>query len=179
MVQLSGGQRLESALAEMSAKVSTATSVDVGFLQGATYPDGTPVPMVAAIQEFGAPRAGIPPRPFFRTMIAEKSGEWPEAIAGLLKANDYDAARTLAQTGAAIKGQLQQSIVDLLEPPLSPVTLMLRKMKAEDPDLIVTGATVGEAARRVAAGESADGVSTKPLIESGHMLNSAEYRVNK
>jgi hypothetical protein len=79
--------------------------------------------MIAAIQEFGAPKAGIPPRPFFRNMIADKQGEWPSAIAGLLKDNDYDAARALDIAGFAIAGQLKQSIIDTNAPPLSPVTI--------------------------------------------------------
>lgn len=177
MVTLTGGGGIEKALAEIAKNVSKASSVDVGFLENSTYPDGTNTAMVAAIQEFGAPKAGIPPRPFFRTMIDAKSPEWGDAIGNLLVANDYDAAKTLGQTGAAIKGQLQESIIDTFAPPLSQVTLMLRKMRAEDPDLVVTGKTVGEAARRIAAGESADGVSTKPLVDSGHLLNSVDFEV--
>lgn len=177
MVKISGGDKLEAALAEIAANVTKASSVQIGFLEGATYPDGTSVPMVAAIQEYGAPRAGIPPRPFFRSMIVEKSPEWPKAVGGLLRANDYDSAKTLGQTGEAIKGQLQQSIIDTVSPPLSPVTLMLRKMKGADSSLVVTGRTVAEARSRVAAGESTDGVSTKPLVESGHLVNSVDYAV--
>lgn len=177
MVTLKGGEGLQKALDEIAKKVSKASSVDVGFLEGSTYPDGKSVPEIAAIQEFGAPKAGIPPRPFFRTMIEVKSPEWGEAVGNLLVANNYDAAKTLGQTGAAIKGQLQESIIDTYNPPLSPITLMLRKMRAEDPDLVVTGATVGEAARRVAAGESTEGVSTKPLVDSGTLLNAVSYEV--
>ena len=80
--------------------------------------------------------------------------------------------------GEGIKSQLQQSIIDTFSPPLSPVTLMLRKMKANNPDLIVTGRTVGVAAANVAAGMSYAGVSTKPLIATGHLLNSVEYKVS-
>lgn len=177
MATVKGGDKLSARLKEIAANVASAKTVDVGFLEGATYPDGTLVAMVAAIQEFGAPKAGIPPRPFFRTMISAKSGEWPDAVKEQLKAADYDAAKTLARVGAGIAGQLQQSIADMSDPPLSPTTLMLRKMKAEDPDLVVTGATVGIAAARVAAGESTDGVSTKPLVQSGHLLNSVDYIV--
>ncbi|NTI80451.1 hypothetical protein EXN69_23030 [Rhizobium rhizogenes] len=177
MVTLKGGDKLAAALAEIAKKVSKASEVDVGFLENATYPDGTNVANVAAIQEFGAPKAGIPPRPFFRTMIEQKSPEWPEAVGNLLVSNGYDGAKTLGQTGAAIKGQLQQSIIDTFAPPLSDITLMLRKMRAEDPELVVSGKTVGEAARRVASGESVEGVSTKPLVDSGHLLNSIDYEV--
>jgi hypothetical protein len=176
-LKITGGDKLAKALAEIAQKVSKASEVDVGFLENATYPSGENVANIAAIQEFGAPKAGIPPRPFFRTMIEAKSPEWPEAVGNLLVANGYDAAKTLGQTGAAIQGQLQQSIIDTYAPPLSQVTLMLRKMRAEDPDLVVSGKTVGEAARRVASGESTEGVSTKPLVDSGTLLNSIDYEV--
>lgn len=104
-------------------RLSTASTVEVGFLEKASYPDGTSVPLVAAINEYGAPSRGQPPRPFFRRMIAQKSPEWPNATARLLETNDFDARRTLEQVGAAIKGQLQQSIVDLVDPPLAPATV--------------------------------------------------------
>ena len=54
---------------------------------------------------------------------------------------------------------------------------MLRMMKRDNPTLVVGGATVGEAARRVAAGQRATGVSTKPLVDTAHMLNSIDYEV--
>lgn len=146
MVKVTGGDGLEKALANIAAKVSRAASVDIGFLEGATYPDGTSVPMVAAIQEFGAPSVGVPPRPYFRSMIVQKSPEWPKAVGDLLRANDYDAQKTLAQTGEAIKGQLQQSIIDTNSPPLAQSTIDRKG-------------------------------SSKPLVDTGHLLASADYEV--
>lgn len=175
MAEVKGGDRFRSALDQMAQSLASASTVEVGFLENATYPNGTPVALVAALNEFGG--GSQPPRLFFRSMIAKHKAEWPAAVAGVLRATNYNAAMTLAQVGAGIKGQLQQSIVDTNGPPLSPITLMLRKIKAESPDRIITGATVGEAARRVAAGESTAGVSTKPLVDSAHMLNSADYHV--
>lgn len=177
-LKLKGGQKLKDKLDDIAKNLKSGASLKVGFLSGATYPDGTPVAMVAAIQEFGAPRARIPPRPFFRDMIAAKSKEWPSAIAGLLVSNKYDARATLAIAGEAIAGQLRESIIRTDSPPLSPVTLMLRKMRSENPDLVVSGKTVGEAARRVAAGESTSGASTKPLVDSGHLLQSIDFEVS-
>jgi hypothetical protein len=177
MAELNGGKKLEQALESLARKLERGGTLRVGFLEGATYPDGTPVAMVAALQNFGAAARGIPPRPFFTNMIAEKSERWASALAALLKRNDFDVDKTLRQMGAGIKGQLQQAIVDMNSPPLSPITLMLRKMRSEDPDLEVTGATVGEAARRVAAGESTAGASTKPLIDTTQMINSVDYEV--
>ena len=148
----------------------------VGFLEGSTYPGGASTPLIAAIQEFGAPKVGIPPRPFFRNMIAAKKGEWPKAAANLLK-SDFDIRRMLNVLGEGIAGQLQQSIIDTNQPPLSQVTLMLRKMKAENPDLVVTRSIVEDARRRVKAGESVSGVSTKPLVETSHLLKSVGKEV--
>lgn len=133
---LTGGDKFAARLAEISQNVTKAATVKVGFMAGATYSNGTPVAMIAAIQEFGAPRAGIPPRPFFRNMIAAKSPEWPDAVANLLVANNYDAAKTLGQAGEAIVGQLRQSIVDLTDPPLKPSTI---RRKGFDKPLIDTG----------------------------------------
>jgi hypothetical protein len=136
MAKLSGGDKLGAALSDIAKNVDKAASVEVGFLANSTYPDGTPTAMIAAIQEFGAPARNIPPRPFFRGMITAKSGEWPAAVANLLKANDYDSAVTLDQTGAAIAGQLRQSIVDFTSPPLSPKTIA---KKGFDKPLVDTG----------------------------------------
>ncbi len=123
MAEISGGDKLQAALDKIARNLKKGGMVKVGFLENATYPTGESVALIAAINEWGAPSRGQPPRPFFRRVIAEKSGEWPKAIEGLLIANDYDARRTLELTGAAIAGQLRQSIVDLVDPPLAPSTI--------------------------------------------------------
>jgi hypothetical protein len=177
MAAIKGGEKLEAALKEIAAKASKAATLSVGFLADSTYPDGTSTAMVAAIQEFGAPAVGIPPRPFFRNMVASKSPEWPQAVGDLLKENDYDAEKTLGQTGEAIKGQLQESIINTNEPALSPVTVMLRGMKSNDQSLVVNRTVVEQARARVKAGLTNYGASTKVLDETGHMLNSVDYSV--
>ena len=147
MATIHGGDKLQKELAKLAVQLRNPRTLRVGFLEGATYPTGSraalrasyrnrrkkgpikgqagglTVATIAAIQEFGAPSRGIPPRPFFRNMIRAKSGEWPRAIAALLKANNYDARRTLMLTGEAIAGQLRQSIVDTNSPPLKPETI--------------------------------------------------------
>ena len=134
MVQLSGGDKLAAKLAEISKNLQKAASVDVGFLEGSTYPDGTSVPLVAALNEFGT--SDTPPRPFFRGMIEDKSPEWPDAVGNLLVANDYDADKTLGQAGAAIKGQLQAAIASYDGPALQPATIA---RKGNDKQLVDTG----------------------------------------
>jgi hypothetical protein len=122
-VKISGGQKLTAALAQIGDQLGRGGTVKVGFLSGATYPDGTSVALVAAVNEFGAPSRGQPPRPFFRNMVAKESPRWPASIAANLKANNYDVPKSLDQIGAAIAGQLRQSIVDLQSPPLKPSTI--------------------------------------------------------
>jgi hypothetical protein len=136
MATVTGGAKLADKLRDMARLMSNASSVKVGFLAEAKYPDGTPVAMIAAIQDYGAPSVGIPPRPFFRNMVAARKGEWPDAIRALLKANGYDALRTLQQTGEAIAGQLRQSIIDTNEPPLAESTI---RRKGFDKPLVDTG----------------------------------------
>lgn len=178
MAAITGGKKLEEKLRELSRKVDRKASLAVGFLEGSTYPDGTSTPMVAAIHEFGAPKAGIPPRPFFRNMVAEKSGKWGDGVGAQLVATDFDAVRALERVGAGIASQLVQSIKDTNSPALSPVTLMLRKMRADNPSLEVNGSTVVEARAKVEKGDSYAGVSTKPLNDTGHLQSSVDFQVD-
>lgn len=96
------------------------STLQVGFMAGATYPDGTSVPDVAAQNEFGNSKR--PARPFFRNMIAKESPTWASKIAALA-GNGLDAQKILGLMGEDLKGGLQQSINDLQSPPLSPVTI--------------------------------------------------------
>ena len=148
MVTIAGGSALEKRLAELAKSVRKAASVRIGFIENNTYPDGTSVALVAAINEWGQTRVHPhqPPRPYFRRMIKEKSPEWPNAISNLLVANDYDAEKVLNIVGDAIAGQLRQSITDFVDPPLAPATIAAKG-------------------------------SDKPLIESGLMLKSISFEV--
>lgn len=121
MASLKGGHKLQQYLAKLAAKLKQPGTLRVGFLEGATAPNGDNLALRAWRLEFGTSK--MPPRPFFRNMIAAKSGEWPDGIAYQLKATDYNTRLTLERTGEAIKGQLKESMLDLWTPPLSPVTI--------------------------------------------------------
>jgi hypothetical protein len=105
------------------AKRMGGGEVSVGFMAGATYPEGTPVAAVAFWNEYGVPSHNQPPRPFFRQMIAAESPTWPGKMAKLAKATDYDGDKVLALMGEDIKGALQQSINEFQSPPLAPSTI--------------------------------------------------------
>jgi hypothetical protein len=183
MATIRGGQKLEAELAKLARLVKRRASVRVGFLEKAKYPGGVPVAAVAAFQEYGTPNARfpIPPRAFFRNMIARESPGWPSALANLLKLHGYDAAAALDLMGDGIAGQLRQSIIDTNAPPLSPVTLLLRQRFGNQPHNIRLR-DVLEAARDVRTGQRArrqsqGGPSTKPLVWTGHLLGSVDHEV--
>lgn len=156
--KLKGGDKLAAALKEIAKKVSKPGVLRVGFLEGATYPDGQSVAEVAAFNEFGK-MVKVKgengereqsyfqlPRPFFRNMIAKHSDSWPDAIAKNLKAQKYDTEKTLRLAGDGIKGQLQQSIRDTNSPPLAESTIARKGFD-------------------------------KPLIDTAHMFNSVDFEV--
>lgn len=132
-MQISGGDKLVAAL-EKIAKDFGGGSVKVGFLEGATYPDGTNVASVAFFNEYGTTK--IPPRPFFRSMIEEKSVEWPDLMARAAKHFDYDGQKVLEAVGQVVAEELQQSIVGWQEPPNAPYTVA---QKGFNKPLIHTG----------------------------------------
>jgi hypothetical protein len=147
-IEISGGSEMERKLKEMMDKLGDGTLLRVGFLENATYPDGEYVATIAAANEFGNPGNNQPPRPFFRNMIAANSPAWPLEVGKVIKAVDFDGGKALQLMGERIKDQLQGSIRELVEPPLSPYTI---KKKGFD----------------------------KPLIDTGHMLNSVDYDVKE
>lgn len=145
MTALSGGEGVMKALEKIAKKMGGG-SVSVGFMEDATYPDGTPVAAVAFWNEFGGPNR--PPRPFFRHMISEESPDWPSKMARLAEATDYDGPRVLGLMGEDIKGALQQSINEFTDPALAESTIAAKGFE-------------------------------KPLIDTGHMLNSITYVVEE
>lgn len=177
MVALRGGEALRAKLEEIAKKIDGKHELNVGFLENATYPDeeGTSVAQVAWWLNYGTKTA--PARPYFTKMVEEKSPKWGDSLMNILVLNDYDIKDALAKMGEGISGQLRQAIVDLNAPTLSPITLMLRQMKINNPNLVVNGTVVGEAARRVKAGEDYSGASTKVGVYTGHLLNSIDYEV--
>lgn len=174
-------EKLKAYLKELAKKLETGNKLRLGFLEGATETRGgvvVSIPMIAAIQNFGAPAVGIPPRPFFDNFVKDYQDGWGPALAENLKLYDYDAAKALHAMGEGMKPQLQQSIVDMNSPELSEVTLLLRQMRSEGgPDFVVTGATVAEARQRVADGERAGNVNRKALMDSRQMFEAVDFEV--
>ena len=178
MATLSGGEALNRKLAEIAASMGGG-SVSVGFMDNATYPDGTLVAAVAFWNEYGhGGKFPAPPRPFFRNMIAKESPTWALKMGKLAKVTNYNGPQVLGLMGEDIKGALHQSIIDTVAPALSQTTLMLREVYGNSPSSI--------RARDVLAAQDlvkegftgATGSHAKPLVWTGHMLNSITYKVD-
>lgn len=149
---MSNFARLKAVYDELNKK-----QLKIGFFEHSKYPDGTPIAYVAAIQELGYPAGGIPPRPFLRPAMAENAAGYKNLI---LQAVNASVAGSIAlndgvnQIGAKAAGDVQNAIRTLTTPPLDTSTIRGR-------------------ARRHSKGKA----STKPLVDTGQMLQAVTYAV--
>lgn len=135
--------------------------VRVGFFEGSKYDDGTPVALVAAVQEFGSPKQGIPPRPFMRQAIAQNGRWWARLVeAGmneLANGKQATAHQVWDKVGLKAAGDVRKAISKVTAPALKKSTVARRLAKMAD------NKTVGNL--------------TKPLVETGVMLNAVTHEV--
>ena len=132
----------------------------VGWFESARYEDGTPVAMVAAIHEFGAPGAGIPPRPFMRPTIAAEQDNWralaKQGAMAILKGT-HTTAQVMEGIGLQAAGDIARTISQVMEPPLKPATVAAK--------------------RRKRANKGVTGNLSKPLVDSGLMISTVTNTV--
>ena len=148
----SGSEALEK-LADQIKK----SKLEVGFFESAIYPDGTPVAHVAAIQEFGYPAGNIPSRPFFRNAISKNDG-WKQLATKAMNAvveGRLELNQALNQMGLKMAADVKDSITDGSYEALKQSTLDARQSR-----------------------KRTQGVASKPLIDTGQMLQSVTYAVN-
>ncbi|MCQ9426683.1 hypothetical protein NRB16_24490 [Pseudomonas sp. LJDD11] len=173
-----GSEALRRALAEIASKQAR-----VGFFEHSKYPDGTSVAHVATIQEFHPQHA----RPFMRPTIEEQRSTWQDTLKKGMQAvinGRIDATAMLQQFGMLAAGDVRLTISRITSPELSPITLLLRKRR-NSPDFTPGGRAVGQAARdaRFTGPRAADdrnnlsGVSTKPLVDTGLLIQSVNSDV--
>jgi hypothetical protein len=155
-------------------------TAQAGFFPGQQYGDGTNIAYVAAIQNYGDPSHSIPPRPFMQDAVSKNREQWTQDAARGIRAivrGSAQAEQVLSQLGGAMEGDVKAAIADMNSPALSPITVMLRGMRRNDPSLVVTGKTVGEAAERVKEGKTNYGASAKPLVDTGVMMAAVSHKV--
>ena len=126
-----------------------SSRVKVGFPKGwNAYPDGTPVALVAATQEFGSTSQNIPPRPFFRNalMLNMNYRKDRKYYFSLVAKGKMPTHTALAQLGDKVAQDIQESIITLGRPALKEATV---KNKG----------------------------SSNPLVDTGHLKQSVTYKV--
>lgn len=156
---------------DLKLKELDGYETSVGWFDTAKYEDGTPVAGVAAVQELGY--GPIPPRPFMRPAEIEANG-WKDTAAFAAKKvldGSFTGKQAMDYIGTVAEGDILEAIVDVTQPPLSEITLGLRKWKQDNPGEKVTGSIVGQVAKQLKAGTlDTSGVSDKPLNDTGHMI---------
>lgn len=140
-------KRVGSLSAALSKYKDMNASVRVGVLENATYPDGTPVAMVAFWNEYGTKR--IPPRPFFRTTVSEQKKNWVLSVQNLMKMHN-DPKQVMGLIGVHMQEQIVQSINTWSDPPNSAYTIA---KKGFDKPLVERGIMMRSIKSEVGEGE--------------------------
>jgi len=136
----------------------------VGWFPSAVYEKGQPVAGIAAVQEFGSPSRGIPPRPFFRTTATEKREEWAGTAGQLAKR---------AALGKLAPGQVMEGLTMAAE---GHVRATITKLQAP----ALKQATIDARKRRLAnGGAGAKSTISKPLVDTGIMLATLTSEIDK
>lgn len=140
--------KINAALAKIPKEMQ-GQEVQVGYLEGNNYEDGTPVAYVATIHEFGAPSQNIPPRPTMGPTVAANRERYVSQLGKAVAAVQRGAIAghdALEMIGAEVVGDIKQSI-SLLQAPALKLSTAERK-----------------------------GFS-KPLVDTGQMLGSIQSQV--
>lgn len=135
----------------MKKRFAGADLVKIGYPAGTKGLDGTPLPMVAAVHEFGLPEKGIPERSFLRSSVRENKQKY-------IKLNGINLLRVL-------RGQITMNHALGLLGDIAAGDA--RKKIKSGPFAPIEPQTI---ARRT-------GKSTKPLIDTGQLLQSLTYVV--
>lgn len=147
-----GDVDLDSIIRQLSTKV-----VKVGFFEHSKYPDGTPIAGVAVVQGYGSVQRGIPARPFFRPALDDNRQKHIDGTAVAFRRavkGTQTIDQGLEQLGSVVASDVQQAITNVFNPPLAASTIQARR-------------------RRNASGNA----STKPLVDTGQMLQAVTYSV--
>jgi hypothetical protein len=152
-------------LDKLIADLSTDKVLKVGWPKAIRYSKesgGNYIAEIAAQNEYGAPHKRIPARPFMGPAITNNKAKWlntlERGVKSVIKGNN-DIDEVLKLIGAQAAGDVSQAIKDVTSPQLSEVTIAIRLSKLKKK-------------ARTASLE-------KPLIDTGIMLRSVTYAVEK
>lgn len=120
---------------------------------------GELVSVVAYANEFGH---GVPARPFIRPTIKKENAKWSRLMSYELKEalhKKISVEKAFDIVGQKVEGDIRETITQVYSPPLADATIKARLSKYAKQDKI--------------------GNLTKPLVETGYMLNTLTSKVEK
>lgn len=129
-----GGKKLAALAARARRAQAQPVEIEVGVFESARYPTGQSAAFIGAIHEFGAPRANIPERPWFRSALPDIQ----DAVQKLVRKhidprNPIMSQRIADLIGATAVGILQRSITELDSPPLAESTIRTKMQQGKRP----------------------------------------------
>ena len=145
---------------EENVKELDGLTAKAGWFESSVYPNGTPVAYVAAIQEYGYPAGGIPPRPFMRPTIARERANWRALMlsgAKAIVAGNETPYSVMDKISAKAAGDVAKTIASITSPPLKPATIAARARKRVDRSITTS--------------------LSKPLVDTALMINSITHVV--
>jgi len=163
-----GAKRLQSIL----EGIGKNCSVKVGWFSSAKYPDGTPVAYVATIQEFG--HGKTPPRPFMRPTITGRQNSWRTLLRSQMKklAEGKTVRDVLTILAGKVEGDIAKGMRNVTAPPLSPVTLQLRKWRRAGIPIGIKQVAWAAALVKQGLNDTVTGTAAKPLMDTRLMFDS-------
>ncbi len=116
--------------------------VHVGFPEGPKEADGTPIAMVAAVQEYGSPAQGIPERPFLRVAPRKNRAKYVRLnrinLVKMLR-GQMGMDQALCQLGEMAKGDV---VAEIRSGDFTPLKAATIKRKGSSRPLVDTGQMV-------------------------------------
>lgn len=151
-----GGEKLQQKLRELAA---IKAQTKVGFLDRATYPDGTSVAYVAYLNEYGGRHSA---RPFMKHTFKRNLKKWVRGIAANIKrtgASKAGIAKAYKMAGMVAVGDVKKTIKDWPAGGNAP-------------------ATVKAKARRGRSNKKLAAINPQTvLIDTGRMISAVSYEV--
>lgn len=189
-VKFKGGDRLERRLREIAENAGRANTVRVGFLEGATYPNGLPVAQIAAINEFGG-TATVPAHDVTVNRKVKSNGEFAQngRFVKADKANFQTVHHVDEYTVTIPARPFFRGMIQAHKGEWGPDLGKIIKDADYDSSLALgrLGKHIGEqlqdSIREISDPPNATSTIQKkgfdkPLIESSHMLQSVDFEVD-
>ena len=131
-------EKRNGGVAGLIKRVPRANTVDVGIIDAGKHDDSDEtVAEIGYKNEFGTDK--IPSRPFFRLTISQTEKKFSEMKVKILKKiqlGEMDKKTGLGLIGDYLRGELQQTIIDLDTPPNAALTI---RIKGSSNPLIFSG----------------------------------------